>query len=648
MRGRIISALLVVSLMHSLVLTGCSTPNPVVDPTETSKNTAETNETAESTTISEPTTAPSESEATEPPTESTTETEPQIPPTEDDDELSQQQINSFSMLYYLAITAEEIRISKDNRLLLEDIYTSLLNDINPGKIDERTQEHLQNLRDIIKSYINISIKRERLQYIYNQDKASAIRNAVSDPLAVLSMSNSFDWKRLAASVVYTVVDSYNNYKSASDSVDQEFLLSDWELDDEETANIQKNRERAFDYMVDIVQEYGLDGNLTLNENAIKDFAEICAIESVYLKIQRLESEESTYTMLGNYWLELADCYYEIGEYQKCLDCVAKYNELATGIYRKDYNYVQILPKAIVAAQDVYTGDEYVTNVETLVDAIIANTNTEEWSVRYFAAQVYLDLYSKTGNEGYLRSSYKITLDNVSLLLDEQCALNETYLADVKEVEIEEPDYRFLTDEEKKERKAEYKKEKKRLDAYNKALKETRKTEIPPLYEPLVLNCDLLFALAAELDIDYAEQVKIQNILQTAENGVFLSHPVNDRYSFAPVNTDYAIEFTKDKIVVPANLLTQGARIVVTVKNDSGTETFDDWTVTKVEREGSDLSSFYAYISSKAIKSYGWSVGAEITVTIYNGEGYELITFEFKVTEYKDNFLIPDKIIFEAV
>lgn len=648
MRERIISALLVISLMLSLVLTGCSSTNPVVDPTETSENTAATNESAESTTTSEPTATPTESETTEPPTEPTTETEPQISPTEDDDELSQQQLNSFSMLYYLAITAEEIRISKDNRLLLEDIYTSLLNDINPGKIDERTQEHLQNLRDIIKSYINISIKRERLQYIYNQDKASAIRNAVPDPLAVLSMSNSFDWKRLAASVVYTVVDSYNNYKSASDSADQEFLLSGWELDDEETANIQKNRERAFDYMVDIVQEYGLDGSLTLNENAIKDFAEICAIESVYLKIQRLESEESTYTMLGNYWLELADCYYEIGEYQKCLDCVAKYNELATGIYRKDYNYVQILPKAIVAAQEVYTGDEYVTNVETFVDAIIANTNTDEWSVRYFAAQVYLDLYSKTGNKDYLRSAYKIALDNVSLLLDEQCALNETYLADVKEVEIEEPDYRFLTDEEKKERKAEYKEEKKRLDAYNKALKETRKTELPPLYEPLVLNCDLLFALAAELDIDYAEQVKIQNILQTAENGIFLSHPVNDRYSFAPATADYAIEFTKDKIVVPANLLTQGARIVVTIKNDSSTETFDDWTVTKVEREGSDLSSFYAYVSSKTIKSYEWSVGAEITVNIYNGEGYEPITFKFKVTEYKDNFLIPDKIIFEAV
>lgn len=137
------------------------------------------------------------------------------------------------------------------------------------------------------------------------------------------MTNSFNWKKLATSVVYTVVDSYTNYKNANDTVDQAFLMSGWELDDEETATIQKNRERAFDYMVDIVPEYALNGKLTLNEKAIETFAEICEIESVQQKIRRLESEEETYKLLGNYWLELADCYYQTSQYEKCLDCVDK-------------------------------------------------------------------------------------------------------------------------------------------------------------------------------------------------------------------------------------------------------------------------------------------------------------------------------------
>ena len=53
-----------------------------------------------------------------------------------------------SVSNYLAITAEDIRSSKENRLVLEEIYTSLLNDINPGAVDEITQEHLRNLRDM--------------------------------------------------------------------------------------------------------------------------------------------------------------------------------------------------------------------------------------------------------------------------------------------------------------------------------------------------------------------------------------------------------------------------------------------------------------------------------------------------------------------
>lgn len=650
---RILAMLLALSIVLSLV--GCgTTTTPTTPGDETSASSQQTttpdstpessdDETSESATEPEETTAPTE-EPTEP------ETEPPVvvtPPEDEKDEygLTEQQRNSFSMLYYLAITAEDIRISKDNRLMLDEIYTSLLNDINPGAIDETTQDHLKNLRDIIKSYINISVKRDRLQYIYNQDKAETIRSAVPNPLAILSTTHSLDWKRLAASVVFTVVDSYNNYKSANAAVDQEFLMSGWELDDEETATIQKNRERAFDYMVDIVQEYGLDGKMTLNEKAIETFAEICAIESVQQKIRRLESEEETYKLLGNYWLELASCYFETSQYQKCLDCVSKYNDLATGIYRMDYNYVQVLPQAIVAAQEIYTGDEHVAVISNFADAILENTTTEEWSIRYFAAQVYLDLYARTDDQKYLQAAYDIAYDNVTILLDEQRALNSTYLADVVELTIEEPDYRFMTEDEKKDAEQEYKEEQKRLKEYNKGLKESRKTELPPMYEPLVLNCDLLFALAEEMNISFVEKQEIEAILQTDTNGVFLSVPVNDRYSFSATPNDIPIEMYKDKVVIPASLLTVNAQVVISVTDNGKTTTFDDCIVTKVERKGDTVDTFFATFSSEKMSDYTWTANAKVTVEISNSED-NVLSYRFKVTEYSANWIFADKVVFE--
>ena len=240
-------------------------------------------------------------------------------------------------------------------------------------------------------------------------------------------------------------------------------MSGWELDDEEKDTVMKNRDRAFDYMVDMVQEYELDGLKTLNEKAIEKFAEISATANASERIKLLRAEEATYSLLGNYWLELADAYFETSQYDKCLDCVEEYNKLATGIYRKDFNYVQILPKAIVAAQETYSGDQYVESIDGFADAIVMNTSTDDWSVRYFAAQVYLDLYAKTSDNAYLERAYKIASENVTVLLREQRALNNAYLSDIVEQVAVEPDYRYMTETEKKEAKQEYKDEQKRIN-----------------------------------------------------------------------------------------------------------------------------------------------------------------------------------------
>ena len=548
-------------------------------------------------------------------------------------------------MYYLAITAEKIRTSKDNRLILDDIYTSLLNDINPGAVDEITQDHLRNLRDIIKAYRGITVKRERLQYIYNQEKAAAIRSAVPNPLAILSVTNAFDWKKLAVTVVYTAVDSYNSYKSASENADKAFLMSGWDLDDEETATVQKNRDRAFDYMTDMVQEYHLEGRLTLNEKSIEKFAEICAIESAPEKIRRLVSEEETYKLLGKYWLELADSYFETDKYEKCLECVNKYNELATGIYRKDYDYVQILPKAIVAAQSVYTDEQYVSVLKDYADAIIYNTSTEDWSLRYFVAQVYLDLYARTKDQSYLDSAYKIAYDNVTILLKGQRSLNETYLKDVQEVKVEEPDYKYMDEKEKKEKKKEYEEEQKRVKKYNKALKEERITELPSLYEPLVVNCELLFALADELGISDTEKADIEAILKTSTNGTFMTKPINDAYSFNDSAKQYSISFDKDEISIPADLLTAESKVTVYVTDNNNTETFDDCEIKKVVRKGSSIDTFTANYSSKKLKKYKWTPDSKVTVEIkYNDANEKTITFNYGVVEYEKR-VTGDKVVF---
>lgn len=573
-----------------------------------------------------------------------------VVPSEETDELglTQEQKNCFSMLYHLAITAEEIRVAQDNKLILDNIYTSLLNELNPGAIDKDTQDYLNYMREDIKDLRNIVVKREQMQYLYNQEKADLIREAVPNPLSILSMTNSFDWKTLAINAVYTVVSSYTQYKNASDTAEQQFLTSGWELDADGIATIQRNRERAFNYMVDIVRDYKLDGKMTLNEKAVEEFAKIKKIENDTERVKRLEAEESTYRLLGNYWLELADGYFKVAKYEKCLEAVFKYKELASDIYRQDYNYVQILPKAIVAAQEIFTDSEYIEVIGSFADEIIENTDPSEWSVRYFAIQIYLDLYARTGSYYYLETAYTRAYENVLVLLEEQRALNTAYLEPVKELTestIEDPNYRSMKNsDEKKAAEEEYKAELKRLKAYNKSLHEARKTDLPPLYDPLLLNCDLLFALAEQMEISTSEQEDIESILQ---DKVFLSKAVADRYLFTAPSDLYSIEFNIDKIVIPATLLSDGVEVSVSIHYDNRVRIINDLTLNRVERKGDSIDTFQAYYSSKNIKNFEWTPDSKVVVSIQNGEEYEPLVFKFRVSEHKDNWLFKDKVVFEA-
>lgn len=53
----------------------------------------------------------------------------------------------------------------------------------------------------------IAVKRERIQYIYEQNQAQALQNALPNPLGLMSAVHSFSLSGLIASVSYMALDS---------------------------------------------------------------------------------------------------------------------------------------------------------------------------------------------------------------------------------------------------------------------------------------------------------------------------------------------------------------------------------------------------------------------------------------------------------
>ena len=525
--------------------------------------------------------------------------------------LTQKQQDSINMLNYLTMLIQEIHDAKNNRVYLESAHSELFNNTEPKVVDELTLDEYENIRSAIENYRMTAVKRDRLQYIYQQNSAHALRSAMPNPLGLLSAATSTNPLQAIASVAYMALNAYNSYSTYTNELDLQFLKDGWELEDKEAETLFNTRFGMFAYMSRVAREQDLPEGYTLNEESVADFVSRIADENIPSRIRWLESHQKTYAHFGEYWLALAKAYCKNGDYSKCLDAISTYESLGIHIFRKDIRFAQVLPDAIVAASEALSKKDYVAAAARYADLIIQNTNSKDWSLRYFAAQTYIDIYAKTHSKDYLRTAYEIVLDNVTELRPEQVALNKAYFEPVKETPVD---------------KNASKDDQKAVKAYNEALKNERNVALPPVYEPLRLNCDLLVALANELKLSDSERQAADNIMLDNGASIFLSRPMATKFtvsdkaklnlSEAAVTYDINVLGTH-QLTIPTEYLAEGSEVTVVIKQGNNIITLSPWTISKVDRNKSvDISNFVTMLEYKPEKKIDFEDGDTLQVRIY--------------------------------
>ena len=126
-------------------------------------------------------------------------------------------------------------------------------------------------------------------------------------------------------------------------------------------------------------------------------------DNVKSRIKYMESNKETYRAFGDYWLVLIRSYYENGDFEKCADALSEYKKLNVSIFRLDRSLAQTLPYAITAIDSLYLDNkynknEYVRMQSDCLSMLVENTDYNDWSLRYFAAQEYCRLFDTTGNK----------------------------------------------------------------------------------------------------------------------------------------------------------------------------------------------------------------------------------------------------------
>ena len=529
--------------------------------------------------------------------------------------LTDVQRNAIAMLNYITVLTQEINESKNSRLYMEEAYSKLINNTYPNAVDSLTLSQLTGLLDTMENYRMVSVKRDRLQFIYEQNQAKAIRAAIPNPLGLISAVQSGSKIKMALAIAYMAVDSVTSYAAATEELDLQYLQDGWALDDEEAAALHNSRKNMFSYMIKMVRDYDIPGDLALTEKSVEEFVKWKNNTNTVARIHFLESNRDTYQNYGGYWLLLAESYYDSGDYQKCLESIDAYEALGVRIFRKDYEYSRVLPLAINAAEKTYKSADYVSVAKQYADKILNNCDHEDWALRYFVAQTYIELYGKTQNASYLQEAYSIVLDNVNYLASEQRKMNAIYLAPVTEVSTP---------------KDATKEEKQQIKSYNKLLKEQRKIELPPVYEPLQLNCDLLFGIADKLNLRVTDKTKINNILHPNNEQLFLTSALDRAYWFKDDSTSIesikidldGIDYAGTAIKLPCNCVTSGTVISVSVTEEDGNSTnYNDWKFESLSRgKETNVEAFTVIFTSESAKKHEWKPDAEIVVIIVPKEG----------------------------
>ncbi len=519
--------------------------------------------------------------------------------------LSAEQRASMAMMNYLAYIVEVINKSSRSRVALEEVFDVLENNVEKSSIDATTSDAFQNIFTTIEKYQKNDYALERLNFLSGQDEAYAILALVPNPLEVMDSLAEKGTLRTLAGLAYSTINTVADTSSYTSAEELAYLESKWSLEDAEREALAESRRDMFAYMVEKAQE--LPKGITLTKSDIEEYVKQITDNGGKGTLSWLEQNQEKYQYFSYYWLDLADCYYNNGDYSKCLAAIETYKANDTGIFKIDERLAESLRYAIIAAKETMSDGAYVTAATNYVDSIVSNIGTDKWDLRYYAVMAYLELYDETQDTIYLDKAYNETVKNVRYLADKQRDENTIYLMEIAEAKAE-------NDKDKEETSI--------IKNYNKYMREARKVELPPVYGPLLRNCELLFSIAEKKGISDGDKDVIDSILH--DKPVFLTYELDKKFSYNRTSSipslsndtlTYSGVLSDQKLTIPAVFAPAGTVIKGEVVTGGQTIALDNWKIDEVDRNKSNnISDFEAVFTCKAPKPIVYKTGD--TVTLY--------------------------------
>ncbi len=347
--------------------------------------------------------------------------------------------NEIMLMNFIGVRLEEITRTESTILLKDTIDLIQRGGINYDTIDGVTETYLKSLFERTTDWKLEDMDRSRLLYNYSQKESRAMSEALKPgPMALLTTAVASavtkDPLTAALSVGSLVADGVSSYYGSLEESEQQYDDGNFKLDKERLKTIDKIKGDFFVYCNTIKAKNNIPNEMIIYPEKARKYSENLLDTNLTRKLYYFKEsdDKGLFDGLPSIHLELAKCYFEKGDYKKCVSEIDKYVESGVNIFNNDENLINTLPLGFAAASKYMSSSDYETYVvknmkyaeeleNLLVSGDIKNTLP---MFRYKNILVYMDLYGKTNKKEYLDKAYSKCKSNIIPLVREQRKLEE--------------------------------------------------------------------------------------------------------------------------------------------------------------------------------------------------------------------------------
>ena len=441
-----------------------------------------------------------------------------------------------------------------------------------------TTPYINSFNDTINNNKLINQKRERLQYMYEQNRSMTIASLVPNALHMVNIAlNARDPLKAIIAVGGAALSSYTNYTTTKQQAELQLIQEQWELDDQQKKIFENVQKDLRTYLSNICLKYGFENEDLASPQTLQSFVEECSnynfseifkiddensrknlARNYYFAINTVQFKNELY-MFPEYWAEIVKATYLLDNYPETLKAISNFEKCYVETMYHDDLYATIMEiKAYCILEKIRSLEEDPAILETVVDSILKMSPELDWTKQYFCVELYKELYQITKDKSLLEK-----IDLFTEVINKLARIYESNLKDyisgefiktindgidenIKNTKSNISNYQSENKDNKtsgitkKDNKAEIKKLKtdlKDLKAYKKEVKIIELQLLPPSNSLLLALTKEYIDLCTEVGLNNSENFnliinKIQKLLYDDYSQEILFHIKKDKKSIS--------------------------------------------------------------------------------------------------------------------